>query len=99
MKVWMVHVETGMYTDHDYRVCGVFHSREKAVGYVMAQSIEDDGLGSVIHPVDHGGGHYVLNEYGPIDCIEDWFVTEYELDQGAVIERKDGCLTTGFERG
>lgn len=38
-KVYVVHWESGQYSDYCYAVCGVFSSREKAVAYIESQSI------------------------------------------------------------
>lgn len=88
MSVWMVHAETGQYSDWDYNVCGVFSSYEAARKYVMGQSASVDE-----HPMEVDGTHFRLRE-------EDWFITEYELDKGAMVRRTGfGYLSVGFEEG
>ena len=40
MTVYMVHSESGVYSDHVYNVHGMFSAYEKAKGYVERQAVE-----------------------------------------------------------
>ena len=104
MGVWMVHVETCQYSDRDYRVCGVFSTREAARDYVLGQRVPVDCDGIVVEqwqdrsevsghlsPTMCGGDDWHFEVKG-----EDWFITEYELDVGAAVEHGFGYVSVTF---
>jgi len=95
MKVYLVHEEDGEYSDWRFNVAGVFSTHEKAVEYITSQRSRDrygehelrldPEYGERKHEWQFGDERYSPKEVNRWIHTEDWYVTELELDVGAVV--------------